>query len=202
MSDKISHDAGATNRSVPTGKRRRKGPRRPARRFVVVLILLMGGFTALFYGWFSDSPYFDSYLEANASLSAAVLRLLGEDASANGVSVTSSRFGLSIKRGCDAIQPSVFFALLVAASPVVVTFTRRCAWMIGGTLVLLAINLFRIITLYYTGVWFSMQTFELMHVEVWQVVFVILPILFWLLWVRAMTPKPEPKPTTGSDAKT
>jgi len=165
------------------------------RQFVIVLLVLMGGFTALFYGWFSKSPIFDAYLAANARVSAALLRVLGEDdATADGIYLTSSRSALSIKRGCDAIQPSVFFALLLAASPVTVSWLRRGAWMIAGTLLLLAVNLFRIITLYYTIIWYSPQTFELMHVEVWQTAFVILPITMWLLWVRAMTPKPAMNP--------
>lgn len=185
MSGKTTQTDGVFRRAGASAKRSRR--RRPVLRFVVVLLVLMGGFTALFYGWFSQSSYFQSYLEANASWSARVLSWLGEEASASGVSVNSPRFNLSIKRGCDAIQPSVFFALLVAASPVTVALWRRCVWMIAGTLVLLGINLFRIISLYYTGVW-SPQHFELMHVEVWQVVFVVLPILLWLIWVRAMNP--------------
>ena len=93
-------------------------------------------------------------------------------------------YSMSIKRGCDAIQASVFFALLVAASPLVVPFGRRLVWMVGGTALLLLINLVRIVSLYYAGVWFSPQTFEVMHVEVWQVAFIFLPILLWLVWIR------------------
>jgi exosortase/archaeosortase family protein len=177
---------GSESRRAGSSKGRKRRPR-PVLQFVVVLLFLMGAFTLAFYGWFSHSPYFTTYLEANAALSASVLSILGEEASSSGVSVNSPRFNLTIKRGCDAIQPSVFFALLVAASPVTVSLLRRCVWMIVGTLVLLGINLFRIISLYYTGVW-SPEYFDLMHVEVWQVAFVVLPILLWLIWVRAMNP--------------
>jgi len=150
----------------------------------------MIAFNALFYGWFSKTKVFDSYLALNAKVSASVLWLFGEQASANGVAVTSPRFALSIKRGCDAIQASVFFALLVAASPLAVRLSRRVAWMIGGTVLLLLINLVRIVSLYYTGVWFSPKAFEVMHVEVWQVVFIVMPILLWLFWIRRVS-KPQ-----------
>ncbi len=158
--------------------------------FVVVLVVLMVVFNALFIGWFSKTEAFDSYLALNAKVSAFVLSLFGEEASATGLAVTSPRFALTIKRGCDAIQASVFFALLVAASPLAVPLSRRLVWMIGGTALLLLINLIRIVSLYYTGVWFSPKVFEVMHVEVWQVAFIMLPILLWLFWIRRIS-KPQ-----------
>ncbi len=186
MSSDTSDNAGASPQGASSADAPRKRRRRPVLRFVVVLVVLMVGFNALFYAWFSKTTYFESYLEVNARASAVVLDLLGEKATSHGVAVTSPRFALSIKRGCDAIQASVFFALLVAASPLAVPLLRRCAWMIGGTLVLLIINLVRIISLYYTGVWCSPETFEMMHVEVWQVAFIFLPIVLWLIWIRSL----------------
>jgi len=156
-------------------------------RFVVVLVLLMVVFNVLFYAWLSKTKAFDSYLALNAKVSASVLWLFGEQASARGVAVTSPRFALSIKRGCDAIQASVFFALLVAASPLAVGVTRRAVWMIGGTALLLLINLVRIVSLYYAGIFFSPTMFEVMHVEVWQVAFILMPILLWLFWIRRVS---------------
>jgi exosortase/archaeosortase family protein len=153
------------------------------RRFVILLIVLVVVFNALFYGWLSKTSGFDAYLALNASVSADVLRLFGEEATSSGMVLSSPRYQLTIKRGCDAIQASGFFALLVAASPLSVGMGRRALWMIGGTLFLLLVNLLRIISLYYTGIWYP-QLFEVMHVEVWQVAFIVLPILLWLYWIR------------------
>ena len=52
---------------------------------------------------------------------------------------------------------------------------------------LLLINLIRIVSLYYFGVWFSPKVFEVMHLEVWQMAFILMPILLWLFWVRRVS---------------
>ncbi len=182
MSQEGSQPTDVPGKGVPHRRPQRR--RRPVLRFVVVLVGLMLAFNALFYAWFSKTEAFDSYLALNARVSASVLCLFGEEATATGMSLTSPLFSLSIKRGCDAIQASVFFALLVAASPLVVPLARRLVWMVAGTALLLLVNLVRIVSLYYTGVWFSPKTFEVMHIEVWQVAFIIMPILLWLSWIR------------------
>jgi len=192
----MNHDAAQPENA--TKRRDARGRRRPVLWFVVVLVSTMIIFNALFYAWFSKTKVFDSYLALNADVSAFVLRIFGEQAKATGVSVTSPRFALSIKRGCDAIQASVFFALLVAASPITVGRLRRLGWAVCGTLLLLVVNLLRIISLYYAGVWFSPELFEMMHVEVWQVAFILLPILLWLFWIRHVSKPQVPRPDVAA----
>lgn len=185
MNPRESQSTGVPGKGVPGRRPRRR--RRPVLRFVVVLVGLMLAFNALFYAWFSKTEAFDSYLALNAKVSASVLCLFGEEATASGMALTSPLFSLSIKRGCDAIQASVFLALLIAASPLAVPPARRLGWMIGGTALLLLINLVRIVSLYYCGVWFSPKVFEVMHVEVWQMAFILMPILLWLFWIRRVS---------------
>jgi len=45
-----------------------------------------------------------------------------------------------------------------------------------------AMNLVRVISLFYVGIYFSMKTFDIMHHDVWQAVFIILSIFAWALW--------------------
>jgi len=44
------------------------------------------------------------------------------------------------------------------------------------------------VSLWYTGIWYP-SIFEIMHVEVWQMLFIALPIVFWLIWLRRQWPK-------------
>ena len=55
--------------------------------------------------------------------------------------------------------------------------------MLVGTVLLLSMNLVRIITLYYAGIHFP-NAFETLHVEVWQAVFIFVPIVLWVIWER------------------
>lgn len=180
-----------TEERVGTGVRR--GPsgaktswlagKRRVLRFVVILAAATGVFNSLFYLWFSKGHLFASYLGLNAEFCAMALRVLGDDATVIGTSIVASRFSLDISLGCDGIQSSAFFAFAVLASPLRVSRSGRALAVVLGTLVLLTMNLVRIITLFYTGVYFP-SAFGMMHFEVWQAVFIFLPILLWIVWVR------------------
>ena len=156
----------------------------PVLRFVLLLAGLMAVFNAIFEAWLAHRDVFFKYLALNARLSAAVLRLFGDDASASGQSLASSRYSLSIREGCDAIQASAFFVFAVLAFPSVVSRWSRLPPLLLGTALLLVINLIRIVSLYYTGVYFP-SAFETVHIDVWQTLFVFLPLVFWMIWLRS-----------------
>ena len=165
-----------------TGERRGSffQAKRPVLRFVLVLVGLMGVFNLLFYYWISEGGFFEGYLALNADAGAAILNLFGEDASAIGTNLSSSRFAVDIKRGCDGLQASVFFAFAVLASPCGVAMLARLPVILLGTLFLLLFNLFRIVSLYYTGIYFP-GMFEIMHLDVWQAVFIFCPLFLWAM---------------------
>ena len=157
--------------------------KRPVLRFVLILGGLMVAFNLFFYADFSQTDGFNSYLAWNAKVSAAILGLLGDDATANGLSLSSPRFALRLQAGCDALQASAFFVFAVLASPTSVSVLARVVPIVVGTVILLTINIVRIINLYYMGVYFP-TAFETMHIEVWHAMFIFLPIFFWVIWAR------------------
>lgn len=157
--------------------------KRAVLRFVLVLAGLTGLFNAFFYIWLSHSSIFETYLGWNARCSAILLRSLGESASSNGTLLSTPRFSLEIKQGCDAIQPVAFFVCLILSSPVAVPFRSRFIPILIGTLALLLLNLVRLISLYYTGVYYP-KAFEILHIDVWQAVFIFLPLLMWIAWAQ------------------
>ena len=72
--------------------------------------------------------------------------------------------------------------------------------MLIGTVCLMVLNLVRIISLFYIRIHFP-SVFEIMHVDVWQTLFVLVAILFWILWamraVRSVGPIPDAHSSTG-----
>lgn len=174
--------AAGKRKAAPGGKGSWIGNRRQVLWFVVLLGAWMAGFNALFFLWLAPSESFQSYLRLNAEASAAVLHALGDDATVSGTSIISSRYSLDIKRGCEAIQVSAFFIFAVLAWPVPVSWWRRATGLAVGTLLLLTLNLVRIVSLYYTGIYFP-SAFEAMHIDVWQPAFIALALFFWLTWV-------------------
>lgn len=147
-------------------------------RFVFVLGVLMGAFYGLM-PFIQKTGIVDAFLNWNARASAVVLASLGHRAKANEASVSTSRFSFEIRRGCDASEPIFLF---VAA---IVAFRARWRWKVVGTLLgssmLIVANLVRIITLYFTGVYWP-KAFEVMHVDVWQALFVVLTVALWVAW--------------------
>ena len=160
--------------------------KRPVLRFVLVLGGLMVVFNAFFYLWMLPSEVLHTYLDFVAELSAGVARILGDDATASGAAISSPKYSLSIRHGCDAIQVAAFFVFAVLASPISVSLWQRTTAIAVGVFLLLTLNLVRIVSLYYTGAYFP-AAFEVMHVEVWQPVFIFLALFFWIMWVLRVT---------------
>ncbi len=154
--------------------------RRPVLLFLVVFAALMG----LFYALAMFTPFYERhfpyYLGLNARLSGYVLKLLGHDITVTGSSISSPAFSIIVKRGCDAIEPTALFACAVLAFPA--PFHKKIVGVAAGTLLLAILNLVRIITLFLAGLYLP-SVFELMHIDVWQGLFIFLAIVFWVFWL-------------------
>ncbi|MBU0639166.1 MAG: exosortase H [Planctomycetes bacterium] len=170
-----------------TGGRQRR-PGNPIARFVIVFALLM----ALYYIW-SVTPwygaFFRPYLRLNTTISAALLTQFGQDVEVADVTIRSKRFAMEVRRGCDAVEPSALFVAAVLAFPALLR--ARLVGVLVGTALLATLNIVRIVTLYWVGVFWP-RLFDVMHIQVWQATFILLALLFWVIWAwwatRARTP--------------
>ena len=158
--------------------------------FVVLLALLFGLFQVVMtIPWVKDT-LFQGNLRLNARVSGAVLGLFEESLSVNGTSIRSPRWSLRIERGCDAIDPVALFACALLAFPG--AWSRKLAGLVAGTAALMVLNQVRIITLFYVGVYFP-GAFQIVHLDVWQAMFIFVALLFWILWALWATPARMPK---------
>jgi exosortase H (IPTLxxWG-CTERM-specific) len=153
--------------------------KRPVFGFVLLFVVLMAVFYAITFIPVVNQDIFPAYMRFNAKLSVVVINVFGEGATASGTAVTSSRFSVDIRHGCDAVAPSALFIAAVLAFPG--TLRSKVPGILVGTLVLAAINIIRIVSLFYTGIYFP-RAFEAMHVDVWQPVFILLALTFWVVW--------------------
>lgn len=131
------------------------------------------------------TPYFDgvlfpSYLGLNARLSSVVLNWMGQHTEASGILVKSSQFTLAVRRGCDAVEPSWLFCAVVLAFPA--PFFRKIVGITIGTLFMQALNLLRIISLFFVGI-HRPAWFNTVHLEIWPPVFIMLAIVLWIAWI-------------------
>ncbi|MFQ5461914.1 MAG: hypothetical protein ACE5E5_04715 [Phycisphaerae bacterium] len=176
-------------KSEPT--RRRRGPRQRASwaathgsdlKFLLIFFTLIGLYYAATSTSIVKERFFPWYLHLNAEVSAVVLNGLGHgDVVAHDRVLGSKSFRMNIARGCDGVDPSALYIAAVLASPV--AFRRKWPAVVIGTGLLLTLNVVRIISLYFTGIYFK-SLFEMMHLDVWQAGFIIMALMFWAIWAH------------------
>ncbi len=153
--------------------------KRPVLAFVVLFVVLLGVFYWITFLEAVNMKAIPAYMRFNAQASVVILNVFGEGATAQDTSVASKRFSVNIQHGCDAIEPSALFLAAVLAFPA--SLKSKLPGLFIGTLVLAIVNLVRIVTLFYTGIFYP-KWFEVMHVDVWQPIFIVLSLTFWIVW--------------------
>lgn len=151
-------------------------------RFLVLFGILMGGYYVVSAAEPVKEGFLPWYLEQTARLAGGTLQLVGFDSlTVKGNVLMSNRGGgaVSVERGCDALDPSALFVSAVLASPL--PLLRRLSAAALGTILLMVLNLVRIMSLYLTRVYWK-SAFDVMHLDVWQSLFILLAIVLWAGW--------------------
>ena len=151
-------------------------------RFLVVFALTFGAC----YFLFGMTPgvrlgLIEPYTHLLASAVAAVINLFGAGATAAGAQVTSPRFSISIAMGCDGVEASSLFLAGVLAFPT--SWRARLIGFALGIPLIHAINLVRLVGLYYAGVYLP-SVFEELHVYVAQTIVILLSTAILILWLE------------------
>lgn len=171
-------------KSIADVVRAQRSSKHPILRFVLVFGLLMGLYYALVVTTLFNEYVLNPHLRFNAKVSSFILRLFGEEARASNMSVSSVSFSISIARGCDALGPSALLVAGILAFPA--AFSRKISGILVGILILFAVNFIRIVSLFLIGSYYP-QAFQVMHFDLWQVIFVLLVITIWFFWLRWAT---------------
>jgi exosortase H (IPTLxxWG-CTERM-specific) len=110
----------------------------------------------------------------------AIINLFGAGATAVDTQVTSPRFSINIAMGCDGVEASSLFLAGVLAFPT--SWRARLIGLAAGVPLIHAINLARLVGLYYAGVYLP-SVVEEFHVYVAQTIVILLStgiLIFWL----------------------
>jgi exosortase H (IPTLxxWG-CTERM-specific) len=125
-------------------------------------------------------------------ISAALIRVCGGHAAVYGSVLTSpiNGFAVQVENGCNAINVTILLwsAILVFPS----SLSDKLKGLAAGTLALHALNLLRIITLYYLGQ-YNRGWFDFAHLYLWESLIVLdtLAIFWgWAILVRRRGARP------------
>lgn len=100
-----------------------------------------------------------------------------------------SGFAVSIEAGCNGIEATIvlFAAILAFPSP----WKHKLIGLLVGFLALHALNLVRVISLFYIGQW-NMTVFEWAHLYLWQALIMLDALVVFLIWLRTLPKQPAP----------
>lgn len=133
-----------------------------------------------------------------ANVSTFLIGLFDDDAVAYGkiIQSTSNGFAVSIERGCNGIEAVIILASAIFAFPA--PWKHKMAGFAVGFVAIQALNLVRIISLFYLGQW-SKTWFDWFHLYLWQALIIIDALVVWLLWLRYLPRQPRRRPPPPSN---
>ncbi len=124
-----------------------------------------------------------------ADISAFLIMLFDKNVHAEGVIIRSleNGFAVAIAPGCDGIEAVIILVSAVLAFPS--PWKHKLVGILIGFVAIQALNLVRIISLFYMGQW-SQTWFDWFHLYLWQALIVLDALAVWLIWLRYL-----PRPT-------
>jgi exosortase H (IPTLxxWG-CTERM-specific) len=122
---------------------------------------------------------------ALARISAAIVTLFDPHVAAYGkiLQSTSSGFAVTIEAGCNGVEAAIVLIAAMLAFPA--PWKHRLIGVLAGLLAVQALNIVRVISLFYIGQW-NMQVFEWAHWYLWQMLIMLDVLIVWLVWIRTL----------------
>ena len=137
-------------------------------------------YVGLFLGYFLLKPvlftdaFYDVFCMGLAQASAAVVWLFDETMFMEGpILRVVGGSGVWVTRDCSALNFTWFLCAAVLAYPA--PWMKRLLMTILAMLLVQAVNVLRLVTLYFVQKW-SPQNFDLIHLDVWPIIFVGFPM--------------------------
>ena len=132
-----------------------------------------------------------------ASVSGAILNTFGEQVAVSGTEIRAPTFAVNIENGCNGIETVLLFGAAVLAFPA--SAPRRALGFAVGFLAIQALNLLRVVSLFWIGKHHP-SFFSSSHTVVWQSVVVLFGVLLFLAWAL-WRPAGRPAPVRSSGRK-
>jgi exosortase H (IPTLxxWG-CTERM-specific) len=120
-----------------------------------------------------------------ADLSVSIVQLFDENvvATANIIRDKASGFGVRIERGCNGVEAMIILFAAIFAFPA--PLRNKVIGFVIGFFAIQALNLVRIISLFYLGQW-NQTAFEWFHLYLWQALIIMDALVVWLIWLRTL----------------
>jgi exosortase H (IPTLxxWG-CTERM-specific) len=152
-------------------------------RFFFTFMVLLTGLFALRITTFVRDHITLPFTGVLADVSAFLIMLFDKNVTADGVIIQNieNGFAVAIAPGCDGIEAVIILVSAVLAFPS--PWKHKLVGIAIGFVAIQALNLVRIISLFYMGQW-SQVWFDWFHLYLWQALIVLDALAVWLIWLR------------------
>lgn len=166
-------------------------------RFFLIFMGLLITLFAARISTFGTKYVTEPFTGVLADISAHLIMMFDPNVHAEGVIIqsTTNGFAVAIAPGCDGIEAVIILisALIAFPSP----WKHKLIGAVIGFFCIQALNLVRIISLFYMGQW-SQVAFDWFHLYLWQALIVLDALAVWLIWLRYLPKAPRrPPPAAG-----
>ena len=154
------------------------------RFFILFTVLLVGLFTLEILQ--PAEKYvilpFTSFI---ADVSVWFIQLFDDNvmAMANVIRDKTTGFGVRIERGCNGVEAVIILFAAIFSFPA--PFRNKVIGFFIGFFAIQALNLIRIVSLFYLGQW-NQVAFEWFHLYLWQALIIMDALVVWLVWLRTL----------------
>lgn len=121
-----------------------------------------------------------------ADISAALIMPFDDAVTATGrvIRHSENQFAVSIEAGCNGVEAAIVLIAAVVAFPA--KPLQKAAAIVIGFLAIQAMNILRIISLFYLGQW-RMDVFSWSHLYLWPVLIMLDVLIVFLLYLRYLS---------------
>ncbi|MBK6960462.1 MAG: exosortase H [Gammaproteobacteria bacterium] len=135
-----------------------------------------------------------------ADLSGWLMQLFDNEVAVNGkiIRSTTSSFGVSIEPGCNGVEAMIVLLAAIIAFPAPLLYKLK--GLLAGFVAIQALNLARIISLFYLGLW-NATLFEWAHLYIWQALIMLDALIVFLVWVRFIPGGGPARPTPDNSGE-
>jgi len=136
---------------------------------------------------------FTGYL---ATISASIMHIFDADVISNADVIRSKSTGQAVRiaAGCNGVEAVIVLFAAIFAFPS--SFKHKLYGFLLGFIAIQALNLVRIISLFYLLQWDKVW-FDWFHLYLWQALIILDALIVWLIWLRYLPKNNTPTPTSS-----
>lgn len=168
-----------------------------ARFFIVFIVLLVALFTIEILEPVQQHVILP-FTSGLAHISVFIVELFDDQVQSVGKVIRSleNGFAVSIEPGCNGVEAVIILFAAIFAFPA--PLKNKLVGFALGFVAIQALNLVRIISLFYLGQW-NMVWFEWFHLYLWQALIILDALVVWLIWLRTLPPRLPPDDGANDD---